>query len=508
MQKVLIANRGEIALRIMRSLKEMNIITVAVFSEADRNAPHVHFADEAYCIGPAPSRESYLRGDVIISTALACQAQGIHPGFGFLSENAAFALAVQQAGLQFIGPSAQAMEAMGNKLAAKAVAQQHNVPMVPGTQTSISDLDEAKQIALKIGFPVLIKAAAGGGGKGMRIINNPNEFEEQTNRAMSEALSAFGDGSVFIEKFVRSPRHIEIQILADSFGNVVHLHERECSIQRRHQKLIEEAPSSILTPEIRAAMGQSAVNLAKAVQYTGAGTVEFLLDDQLNYYFLEMNTRLQVEHPVTEFITGIDIVKEQIRIARGEPLGYQQADIPLIGHAIELRICAEDPENNFLPDIGTLTTYRPPLGPGIRVDDGFEQGMAIPIQYDPMIAKLIVYAPDRKTCIAKMLAAINQYAIEGVKTTLPFGAWVMQDPLFINGQFDTNFIAQYFNPEVLKTPKHPEIAEIAARLGTQLLQKSTSTSTIEQQPTSNLNYVDTPKPKSLGSPLWRINRLR
>ena len=320
MQKVLIANRGEIALRIMRSLKEMNIITVAVFSEADRNAPHVHFADEAYCIGPAPSRESYLRGDVIISTALACQAQGIHPGFGFLSENAAFALAVQQAGLQFIGPSAQAMEAMGNKLAAKAVAQQHNVPMVPGTQTSISDLDEAKQIALKIGFPVLIKAAAGGGGKGMRIINNPNEFEEQTNRAMSEALSAFGDGSVFIEKFVRSPRHIEIQILADSFGNVVHLHERECSIQRRHQKLIEEAPSSILTPEIRAAMGQSAVNLAKAVQYTGAGTVEFLLDDQLNYYFLEMNTRLQVEHPVTTFITGIVILKQNIRIDRCEPL--------------------------------------------------------------------------------------------------------------------------------------------------------------------------------------------
>lgn len=327
MQKVLIANRGEIALRIMRSLKEMNIITVAVFSEADRNAPHVHFADEAYCIGHAPSRESYLRGDVIISTALACQAQGIHPGFGFLSENAAFALAVQQAGLQFIGPSAQAMEAMGNKLAAKAVAQQHNVPMVPGTQTSISDLDEAKQIALKIGFPVLIKAAAGGGGKGMRIINNPNEFEEQTNRAMSEALSAFGDGSVFIEKFVRSPRHIEIQILADSFGNVVHLHERECSIQRRHQKLIEEAPSSILTPEIRAAMGQSAVNLAKAVQYTGAGTVEFLLDDQLNYYFLEMNTRLQVEHPVTEMITGVDLVKEQIEIARGKKISFTQKDL-------------------------------------------------------------------------------------------------------------------------------------------------------------------------------------
>lgn len=459
MKKVLIANRGEIALRIMRSLKEMGIQTVAVYSEADRNAPHVKYADQSVCIGPPPSNQSYLKGTTIIEVAKKLGVDGIHPGYGFLSENSAFAQAVTDAGIIFIGPTPQAIETMGNKLAAKAAAAKYHIPMVPGADTAITDIAEAHKIAGITGFPILIKAAAGGGGKGMRIVENQEELEEQMQRAVSEALAAFGDGSVFIEKYVTSPRHIEVQVLGDTHGNIVHLFERECSIQRRHQKVIEEAPSSILTPELRARMGLSAVNVARSCNYVGAGTVEFLVDDQMNYYFLEMNTRLQVEHPVTEMITGIDLVKEQIRIARGEAISFKQEDLHINGHSIELRVYAEDPTNNFLPDIGTLNTYVSPQGPGIRVDEGFEQGMTIPIYYDPMISKLTVHAATRTEAIEKMKRAIAGYHIIGIENTLSFGMFVMNHEAFTSGHFDTNFVGRYFKPELL----HPQINETEAQ---------------------------------------------
>jgi len=445
MKKILIANRGEIAIRVMRTAREMGIKTVAVFSEADRNALHVRHADEAICIGPPPSKLSYLLGDKIIEVAKQFGADAIHPGYGFLSENAGFAKAVKDAGLIFIGPTAEAMDAMGSKIHAKEMAIKHKVPLVPGTTEPISDFTKAKKIAKDIGFPILIKASAGGGGKGMRVVQNENEFEEQANRAMSEALAAFGDGSVFIEKYVTAPRHIEVQILGDEHGNVVYLFERECSIQRRHQKLIEESPCAILTAELRKKMGESAVSIAKACGYTNAGTVEFLVDDKLNYYFLEMNTRLQVEHPVTEFVTGLDLVREQINVARGEKLSFTQNDLHIRGHAIELRVCAEDPLNNFLPDIGRLKTYRKPQGPGVRVDDGFEEGMDIPIHYDPMIAKLIAYGETRERAIVRMIRAIDEYEVTGVQTTLQFGKWVMQHPKFRSAEFDTGFIPKYFD---------------------------------------------------------------
>jgi acetyl-CoA carboxylase biotin carboxylase subunit len=461
MKKILVANRGEIALRIMRSAKEMGIKTVAVFSEADRTALHVRYADEAICIGPAPSNESYLVGDHIIQACHTTGADAIHPGYGFLSENAAFARQVRAAGLTLIGPSPEAMEIMGNKLSAKAAALQYNIPMVPGTEQAIGDIEEAKLRAIEVGFPILIKAAAGGGGKGMRVVEAVQDFEEQMHLAVSEATSAFGDGAVFIERYVSAPRHIEIQVLGDMHGNIVHLFERECSIQRRHQKVIEEAPSSILTPEIRAQMGKCAVDVARAVNYVGAGTVEFILDEQLNFFFLEMNTRLQVEHPVTEMITGLDLVKEQIRIAQGIPLAYRQEDLRMQGHAIELRVYAEDPDNNFLPDIGTLLTYNTPKGIGVRVDDGFEQGMEITIYYDPMIAKLISYGATREEAIARMIRAIEEYEITGIKTTLPFGKFVMEHEAFRSGQFDTHFVGKYFNLDALTSEQENE-ALIAA----------------------------------------------
>ena len=363
MKKVLVANRGEIALRIIRSLREMDIQTVAVYSEADRDAPHVKAADEAVLLGPPPSKDSYLRGDKILAACKELGVDGIHPGFGFLSENAEFANQVEEAGITFIGPSAEAMEVMGSKLAAKEAVSKYNTPLVPGTEEAITDIAEAKKTAESIGFPILIKASAGGGGKGIRIVENADEFEDQMNRAISEAVSAFGDGAVFIEKYVLSPRHIEIQILADKHGNTLYLFERECSIQRRHQKVVEEAPSAVLTHELRKKMGEDAVNVAKSCNYVGAGTVEFLLDANHDYYFLEMNTRLQVEHPVSELITGIDLVKEQVKIARGEKLGFTQEDLKINGHAIELRVYAEDPQNNFLPDIGKLEIYKKPEGP-------------------------------------------------------------------------------------------------------------------------------------------------
>ena len=463
MKKILIANRGEIAIRVMRSAREMGIATVAVFSEADRNALHVRYADEAVCIGPAASSQSYLVMERIIEAARQTGADAIHPGYGFLSENAAFADLVKASGIIFIGPSGDSMRKMGSKLAAKATAEAHNIPLVPGTAKALESVEEGMRVAEKIGFPVLIKASAGGGGKGMRIVHAAVEFEEQMRLAVSEATSSFGDGAVFIERYVGSPRHIEIQVLGDTHGNVVHLFERECSVQRRHQKVVEEAPSSVLTPELRAEMGRCAVEVAKACNYVGAGTVEFLLDERLNFYFLEMNTRLQVEHPVTEYITGLDLVKEQIKVARGERLSFRQEDLKILGHAIEIRVYAEDPADNFLPDIGRLSTYRIPQGPGIRVDDAYEEGMDIPIYYDPMIAKLIAYGSDRSEAIERMKRAIEDYHITGVKTTLPFCHFVMRHEAFVSGKFDTHFVKNHYTPDMLHRAE-PDEEMIAALL--------------------------------------------
>lgn len=461
MKKILVANRGEIALRVMKTAKKMGIKTVAVFSVADRNAPHVKFADEAVCIGEAPSNQSYLRGDKIIEVCKELGVDGIHPGYGFLSENADFAELAEKNNITFIGPKSKAIHVMGSKLAAKEAVKAYNIPMVPGLDEAITDVAKAKEIAKEIGFPILIKASAGGGGKGMRIVENEGEFESQMNRAISEATSAFGDGSVFIEKFVTSPRHIEIQIMADSHGNILYLFERECSIQRRHQKVVEEAPSSVLTPEIRKAMGEAAVKVAQSCDYLGAGTVEFLLDENKNFYFLEMNTRLQVEHPVTEMITGMDLVEMQIRVARGEALQVKQEDLQINGHAMELRVYAEDPLNDFLPSVGNLEVYQLPVGEGIRVDNGFEQGMDVPIYYDPMLSKLITYGKTREEAIQKMIEAIADYQVKGVSTTLPFGTFVMQHEAFRSGNFDTNFVKKYYDSEILKEAQTKE-AELAA----------------------------------------------
>ncbi len=462
--KLLVANRGEIALRIMRTAREMGIRTVAVYSEADRRSPHVLYADEARCLGPAPSSESYLRADKILEICQELQVDAIHPGYGFLSENAGFARAVREAGIILIGPTPEAMDVMGSKLAAKQAVKSYNVPMVPGTDEAVSDPNLAKKIAEEVGYPILIKASAGGGGKGMRVVEKPEELEEQMQRASSEAISSFGDGAVFIEKFVASPRHVEIQVLGDQQGNILYLFERECSVQRRHQKVVEEAPSAILTPEIRKAMGEAAVNVCKACNYTNAGTVEFLVDSQLNFYFLEMNTRLQVEHPVTEMITGLDLVREQMNIAMGHPLGFKQEELKIHGHAIEVRVYAEDPTNNFLPDIGRLNVYRRPSGPGIRVDDGFEEGMDIPIYYDPMISKLIVHAGTREEAMDRMVRAIDEYKISGVKTTLPFCRFVMLHPAFRSGDFDTHFINRYYKAEMLTEELNMEEKEALALL--------------------------------------------
>ena len=483
-QKILVANRGEIALRIMHTIRRMGIQSVAVYSEADRLSPHVMYADEAVCLGAPPSNQSYLDGDKIIKFALDLKVDAIHPGYGFLSENAGFAQKVKDAGIVFIGPGPDAMRTMGSKLAAKECVKKYNIPMVPGIDKAIEDVAAAKKIAASVGYPVLIKASAGGGGKGMRVVENEAHLEEQMQRAISEATSSFGDGSVFIEKYVSSPRHIEIQVLADNFGNTVHLFERECSIQRRHQKVVEESPSSILTPDIRKKMGEAAVMVAKSCQYTSTGTVEFLLDENLNFYFLEMNTRLQVEHPVTEMITGIDLVEEQIRIARGEKLRFTQDDIKINGHALELRVYAEDPLNNFLPSIGVLSKYEKPTGPGIRVDDGYEQGMQIPIYYDPMIAKLVTHGGDRTEAIQKMKEAIKQYRIEGVSTTLSFGNFVFEHDAFLSGKFDTHFVSKFFSPEKIKE-KQMKKAELAAMIALKFyLDKQNTLAPIENKTTS------------------------
>ena len=461
--KILVANRGEIALRVMKTARKMGIAVVAVYSEVDRSSPHVLYADEAVSLGPAPSSESYLVIDKIIAAAKSTGADAIHPGYGFLSENAGFAQKLDEAGIIFIGPGIRAITVMGSKLAAKEAVSDYNIPMVPGTDEAITDIPAAKKLAAGIGYPILVKASAGGGGKGMRVVEKESEFVEQMERAISEAESSFGDGAVFIEKYVTSPRHIEIQVLADQHGNTVHLFERECSIQRRHQKVVEEAPSAVLTPELRAEMGAAAVRVAQACDYEGAGTVEFLLENNKHFYFLEMNTRLQVEHPVTEMITGIDLVEQQIRVARGEKLSFSQDDLSIKGHALELRVYAEDPMDNFLPSVGTLETYSIPEGEGIRVDDGFEEGMDIPIYYDPMIAKLITYGATRKEAIHKMKQAIAAYKISGPKTTLPFGSFVCNHPAFIAGEIDTHFVKKFFSKEQVEKADLKE-KEIAAKV--------------------------------------------
>ncbi len=444
MKKVLIANRGEIARRVIRTLKKMDIKSVAIYSDADKNALHVAEADESVYVGKSPSSESYLRQDVILKHCKELGVDGIHPGYGFLSENAEFVRKATDAGITFIGPSPEAMEVMGDKLSAKQAVKNYDVPLVPGIDKAVENFKEAIDIARQIGYPVLIKATAGGGGKGMRLVEKEEDLEEQMKLAQNEARSSFGNDACFIEKFVTKPRHIEIQVFADKHGNAVYLFERECSIQRRHQKVIEEAPSSILTPELRAEMGAAAISVCKACDYHGAGTVEFLLDADLKFYFLEMNTRLQVEHPVTEEITKLDLVEWQIRVARGEKLPLKQEELKIHGHAIEVRVYAEDTLNGFTPDIGTLKRYRVPSGESIRVDDAFSEGMEIPIYYDPMIAKLVVWGKDRTHAIKRTLKAIDNYQISGLKTTLDFGKYVLKHDAFTSGNFDTNFVRHYF----------------------------------------------------------------
>ncbi|NBU47597.1 MAG: acetyl-CoA carboxylase biotin carboxylase subunit [Flavobacteriales bacterium] len=457
MKKVLVANRGEIARRVIRTLRKMNIKSVAVYSDADKESPHVFEADEAVYIGKSPSAESYLKQDVILNFCKELGVDGIHPGYGFLSENASFARKVKEAGIKLIGPSPESMEVMGDKLSAKQAVKAFNVPLVPGVDSAISDIHEAKKVAKEVGYPILIKASAGGGGKGMRLVHKEEEFEEQMNMAQNEARSSFGDDAVFIEKFVEKPRHIEIQVFADQLGNVVYLFERECSIQRRHQKVVEEAPSAVLTPELRKKMGEAAVAVCRACKYEGAGTVEFLIDAHMNFYFLEMNTRLQVEHPVTEEITGQDLVEWQVRVARGERLPKLQDELTINGHAVEVRVYAEDTLNGFVPDIGKLERYRIPSGKNIRVDDAFLEGMEIPIYYDPMIAKLVVWGATREEAIERTIEAIENYQISGVKTTLDFGKFVLKHDAFRSGNFDTNFINHYFkNPSIVNAAMEEE----------------------------------------------------
>jgi propionyl-CoA carboxylase alpha chain len=464
--KILVANRGEIAIRVMRTAKEMGIKTVAVYSEADKFAVHTRFADEAVLIGPAAASASYLSMDKVIEAAKKTGADAIHPGYGFLSENAVFAEKVADAGIIFIGPSTHAIQVMGDKITSKQTVKSFNVPLVPGMDEPIKDVIAAKIVADEIGYPVMIKASAGGGGKGMRIVESPAHFESQMERAQSEARNSFGNDAVFVEKFISSPKHIEVQVLGDQHGNIVHLFERECSVQRRHQKVVEEAPSALMTPEKRMEIGAAAVNVAKSCGYYGAGTVEFIADEEFNFYFLEMNTRLQVEHPVTEQITGIDLVKEQILVAEGQPLRFQQSDISHHGHSIEVRVYAEDPINNFLPDTGKLIRYKPPMGPGVRVDDCMEAGLEVSVFYDPMVAKLVTTGATRQEAISRMLRAIDEYEIIGIKTTLPFCAFVLKHENFLSGKFTTKFVEQFYKPEYLETPLSTEEREIAALVST------------------------------------------
>jgi acetyl-CoA carboxylase biotin carboxylase subunit len=444
-RSVLIANRGEIALRILRTCREMGIRVIAVYSEVDRTMPHAVQADEAYPIGPAPASESYLRGERIIDAARAAHADAIHPGYGFLAENPAFARAVRDAGLVFIGPPAEAIEAMGDKPSARSIVRSSGVPVVPGSARPMDDLSEAQEFCRELGYPVLLKAAAGGGGKGMRSVDSAEELPSSFRAAQSEAQSAFGDPRVYVEKLLEQPRHIEFQVLADAHGRAIHLGERECSLQRRHQKIIEESPSVLLDDELRRKMGDTAVRAALACGYVNAGTIEFLVDRQKNFYFLEMNTRLQVEHPVTEERTGIDLVAEQIRIAEGRPLEYTQDTVEFRGHAIECRICAEDPANAFLPSTGRLQYVRPPQGPGIREDRGYDQGSEVSVYYDSLLAKVVAWAPSRTAAIERMRRALREYRIIGVTTNISMLLSLLEHPAFARGELSTDFVRRHFH---------------------------------------------------------------
>ena len=466
-KKVLVANRGEIALRVMRACREMGLATVAVYSDADRAALHVAYADEAYRLGPAPAIESYLRGDLILEIARRSGADAIHPGYGFLSENADFADACAKAGVTFIGPSASAMRALGSKTRARQAADKAAMPRVPGSVTGLKDIDEAVRVAVGIGYPVMLKAAAGGGGKGMRAVTRAEDMPSAFTGASSEAERSFGSGEVYLEKLIERPRHIEIQVIADTHGNCIYLGERECSVQRRHQKVIEEAPSAVVSDDLRRRMGEAAVRLARSAGYVNAGTIEFLVDDAQNFYFLEMNTRLQVEHPVTEMVTGLDLVEMQLRVAMGEPLRVRQQDIHLRGHAIECRIYAEDPDNNFFPSPGLITRLAQPGGPGIREDSAVYPGWVVPLDYDPMLSKLIAFAPTRRAAIDRMLRALDEYVIGGIKTNISLFRRILTDEGFREAHIDTGYLERLLSaaPAVDDTSDIPEdVVAVAAAL--------------------------------------------
>ncbi len=443
-EKILIANRGEIAVRVIRACREMGIKTVAIYSDVDRDALHVKFADEAHPCGPPPARESYLVMDRVIEIAKKAGADGIHPGYGFLAENGDFADLCEKEGIKFIGPSGEVMRGMGDKVTARQTMEKAGVPIVPGTTRALSD-EEATAFAKEIGLPVMVKASAGGGGKGMRLVREEKELEQALARARGEAKASFGDDSLYIEKFVEEPRHIEIQVLADTHGNTIHLFERECSIQRRHQKVVEEAPGNGISPELRERMGKAAVAAAEAVGYVGAGTCEFLVDKHDDFYFLEMNTRVQVEHAITEAITGVDIVKAMIRAAAGDPLGLRQEDMRISGHAIEARIYAEDPDQNFVPSPGQVLVYRPPDGIGVRCDSGVYRGATVTVYYDPMVAKLVTWGADREEAIQRMRRALSEFVVKGIKTSIPFHQKVMRHPVFVKGKYDTGFIDDHMD---------------------------------------------------------------
>ncbi|MCH8567755.1 MAG: acetyl-CoA carboxylase biotin carboxylase subunit [Balneolales bacterium] len=501
--KVLIANRGEIAVRVIRSCKHLGIKTVAVYSEPDSSMPHVLLADEAVHIGEAASSASYLVTDKIIGAAKKTGADAIHPGYGFLSENASFAKRCREEGIIFIGPSPEAIEAMGDKTKARELMEKHGVPLPPGTASALKDIAEAESVAERIGYPVMIKAAAGGGGKGMRIVHRKEDFTSSIRTAKSEAMSAFGDDRVYVEKYLENPRHIEFQIMADTHGNVLHFFDRECSVQRRHQKVVEEAPSPFLDNTMRQDMAAVAVKVAKSCGYTGAGTVEFLADKHRNFYFLEMNTRLQVEHPVTESITGYDLVELQIKVAEGKKLEISQDDLFIKGHAIECRICAEDPAENFMPSTGYLKRFSPPSGIGVRVDEGIESNRTVSINYDPLLAKLITYGKDRDQAIRRMKTALEEFEVDGCKTTIPFCHFTMKHPVFQSGNYDTHFIGQYYKPAQLIQENGDDNIDSAAILAAALIAANSSKS-----------HMDLAKSESNGhgsnanGSLWWTKRVR
>ncbi len=483
-KKILVANRGEIAVRVMRACREMGIRSVAVYSDVDRTAPHVCYADSAIHIGPAPSRESYLRADRILDAARKSGAEAIHPGYGFLSENPEFARACEQACLVFIGPPVKAMELVGSKTASRHLLVKSDIPVVPGAERNLESLEEVKRVAREVGFPVMVKAAAGGGGKGMRLVSSPNELESAYRDARSEAQNAFNDPSVYIEKYIERPRHIEIQVLGDRYGNLIHLGERECSLQRRHQKVMEECPSPAVDDALRQEMGETALRVAKLAGYQNAGTVEFLVDQQRRFYFLEVNARLQVEHPTTEMVTGIDLVKEQIRIAAGEKLTWKQEDVRLRGSAIECRIYAEDPANNFFPSPGVITRLRVPAGPGIRDDSGIYEGWRVPLEYDPLLSKLVVWGTDRTEAIARMRRALSEHEVAGIQTNLPFFRGVVDHPDFVRGRIDTGFIDRFLEAGLMLESDDSREAERAAMVAAALetFRKNAARATVVTRP--------------------------